>query len=202
MKKKWQKRKGFLLLEVLFGISIFVIVAIAITLFARNIWIYGAYISTGLSDANDGKNALKTIVKEIRTASAADTGAYVISLAASDTFTFYSDIDSDGLKEKVRYFLSGSEVKKGVIKPSGSPLSYNPGSEAISTLISSVINTDIFEYYDKNYDGTTDPLTTPIDMPSVRLVKITISIDKDPNRAPEATTFSTQVSIRNLKDNL
>jgi len=36
----------------------------------------------------------------------------------------------------------------------------------------------------------------------VRLVRITIKIDEDPNRPPAALTSTTQVSIRNLKDNL
>src|SRR3989344_4644245 len=117
-------------------------------------------------------------------------------------FTFYSDIDDDGLKEKVRYFLNGPLLQKGVIKPTGSPLSYNPASEKITTLIPNVTNATIFTYYDENYDGAGAELTSPINIPVVRLVKITITIDKDPNRAPVTTIFSTQVSIRNLKDNL
>jgi len=194
--------RGFTLIEILFGVSIFVLIVGALTLFSRNIWIYGSYISTGLNDSNSGRATLKTMVSEIRTASTADTGAYVIALATTNAFTFYSDIDSDGLKEKVRYFLNGSLLQKGVIKPTGSPLTYNPVNEKISTLIPNVTNIPIFDYYDKNYDGTTPALSFPINLSSIRLVKITINIDKDPNRAPSVTTFSTQVSIRNLKDNL
>jgi len=36
----------------------------------------------------------------------------------------------------------------------------------------------------------------------VRLVKITIVIDKDPQTPPGPMTLTTQISIRNLKDNL
>lgn len=202
MKNYFKNKKGFTLVEVLFGVSIFVLIVGALTLFSRNIWFYGSYVSAGLSDSNNGRSALKTMVTEIRTASTADTGAYIIALATPTAFTFYSDIDSDGLKEKVRYFLNGPLLERGITKPTGAPLSYNPASETITTLIPNVTNATIFDYYDKNYDGTTAPLSLPITISSIRLVKITISIDKDPNRAPVTTTFSTQVSIRNLKDNL
>ncbi len=195
-------KSGFTVPEILVGISIFVLVVGALTLFSRNVWVYQSYVSTGLSDVNNGRSALKTITYEIRGASTADTGVYVVALATPTAFTFYSDIDDDGLKERVRYFLNGSQLQKGVIKPTGSPLSYNPANEKISTLIPNVVNSAIFEYYDENYDGTTVPLISPIILSSVRLIKITINIDKDPNRAPVTTVFSTQVSIRNLKDNL
>lgn len=174
----------------------------ALTYFSRNIWIYGSYVSTGLNESQNGKTAIKKMTYEIRGASSSNTGAYAISLATSTDFTFHSNIDDDGLIERVRYFLSGSELRKGVIKPTGSPLTYNSANETLSTLIPDVTSTSIFSYYDENYDGTTTALTSPINIPAIRLVKIIITTDKDPNRAPAAATFSTEVSIRNLKDNL
>jgi prepilin-type N-terminal cleavage/methylation domain-containing protein len=199
---KLQNKKGFTLIETMFAMAVFVLIVGALTLFSRNIWIYGNYVSTGLSDSNNGRYVLKKMVYEIRGATTADTGSYVVALATANSFTFYSDIDSDGLVDKVRYFLNGTQLQKGVIEPTGSPLTYVSGNEIISTLLPNVANASIFDYYDKNYDGTTAALTSPISIPAVRLVKITISIDKDPNRAPVTTTFSTQVAIRNLKDNL
>ncbi|MDP2788640.1 MAG: prepilin-type N-terminal cleavage/methylation domain-containing protein [bacterium] len=202
MLKKIKNKKGFTLVEVLFGISIFVLVVGVLTLFSRNVWIYGSFVSIGLSDANDGRTALKVMTSEIRTTSTANTGVYAIALATASAFTFYSDIDDDGLKEKIRYFLSGSSLQKGIIKPTGSPLAYNAGNEIISTTILNITNTAIFDYYNKNYNGTTASLSFPINPSDVRLVKITITTDKDPNRAPAPIIFSTQISIRNLKDNL
>lgn len=204
MKKHYKKRNvsGFALIETLFGIVIFVLIVGALTLFSRNVWTYNSFISAGLVDTNEGRQILKTMISEIRTASTSDTGTYVIGQAGTSSFTFYSNIDSDILKEKVRYFLSGTTLQKGITKPTGSPLSYNSLNEKIFTLAENVRNTTIFEYFDENYDGTTTPLSFPINIPSVRLVKITIAIDQDPNRPPAETIFSTQVSLRNLKDNL
>ncbi|MFZ3011659.1 MAG: hypothetical protein WA060_01515 [Minisyncoccia bacterium] len=204
MKKNYKNKNtpGFALIETLFGIAIFILIVGALTLFSRNVWTYNSFISAGLVDTNEGRKILKTMISEIRTASTSDTGTYVIGQAGASSFTFYSNIDSDILKEKVRYFLSGTTLQKGITKPTGSPLSYNSLNEKISTLAENVRNTSIFEYFDEDYDGTTAPLPFPVNIPSVRLVKITITIDQDPNRPPTETIFSTQVSLRNLKDNL
>jgi len=201
-KNKKNYVSGFTAIETLVGISIFVTIALVLTLFSRNTWIYSAFLTGGLADADAGRQILKTVTSEIRTASTGDTGAYAISGATATTLTFYSDIDHDNLKERVRYFLSGTSLKKGVIKPTGSPLTYNVANETISTIAEKVTNATIFQYYDRNYDGTTSALPSPVNIPDVRLVKITLTIDTDPNRSPIPKTFSTQVSIRNLKDNL
>ncbi|MBP9711860.1 MAG: prepilin-type N-terminal cleavage/methylation domain-containing protein [Candidatus Pacebacteria bacterium] len=195
------QNNGFTLIEILIAVAIFTAIAGAATLFARNIWVYGSFISTGINDTFSARSALKTMTAEIRTASSANTGAYIINEATASSFTFYSDIDDNGLKERIRYFISGTDLMKGVTRPTGNPAGYTE-AEIITTLLSNVTSTNIFEYYDKNYDGTSASLASPVDVALVRLVKITFTIDKDPNRAPDPTTFSTSVSIRNLKDNL
>jgi len=200
--KKNTKNAGFTLVEILFSISILIIIVLLMTLFARNTWVYNDFVSASLEEIDAVRTALKIMTAEIRTAGTAETGAYTISQATSSAFSFYSDIDSDRLKEKVRYFFENGILKKGVIKPTGAPLSYDSANETISTIASSITSSSIFNYYDKNYDGTTSPLSSPVNIPLIRLVKITITIDKNPNRSPTPKTFTTQVSIRNLKDNL
>ncbi len=93
---------------------------------------------------------------------------------------------------------------KGVITPAGNPLVYSPASEKLFTVMSDVKNgsTSIFSYYDNSYAGTSSPLTYPIQIQSVRLVRIDLTLDANQNRAPVTRTFTTQVSVRNLKDNL
>ncbi len=205
MQKKLKNKKnlisGFTLIETLFGVAIFVLIVGVLTLFSKNVWVYNSFISIGFVNTDNGRQMLKTIVSEIRTASSANTGAYAISQATSSSFTFYSDINNDNLKEKVRYFLSGNLLQKGFIQPTGSPLAYNSANEKISTLASNVTSIT-FNYYDKNYDGTTAALSSPINIPNIRLVKITVTISQNSNNSPAPMTFSTQVSIRNLKDNL
>jgi type II secretory pathway pseudopilin PulG len=193
--------EGFTLVEILFSVAIFVLVIGALTLLSSNVWGYNSFIGIEVNNANTGRLALTKMVAEIRTASAANTGAYAVSQATATSFTFYSDINGDGLKEKIRYFLNGTALQRGVTKPTGSPLAYT-GTEVITTLIPNVINASIFDYYDTNYDGTTPALSAPVDVSLVRLIKITVATDPNPNHSPSPVTFSTQVTLRNLKDNL
>lgn len=196
-----KQNQGFTLIETLFSTAIFVIIVGVMSIFFKNTWIYNAYLGSSLTSINSGRAALKTMVAEIRTASSGSDGAYAISAANATSFTFYSDIYNNGLKERIRYFLNGNKLQKGVTIPTGSPLAYT-GSETITTLISNVTSTSIFNYYDKNYDGTTAALSLPVDVSNIRLVKITVTIDDNPNRAPGTITISSQVTLRNIKDNL
>lgn len=200
MKNTAKNKSGFTIIETLIGVAIFVLIIAAIALLGRNMWIYNSFIGGELDSENINQAALKTMIAEIRTASSGNDGAYAISQASATSFTFYSDIYDNGLKEKVRYFLNGSDLQKAVTVPTGSPLGYT-GTETITTLVQNITNSTIFDYYDENYDGTTAPLS-PIDISAIRLVKITITTDKDPNAPPSPTTISSQVSLRNLKDNL
>jgi hypothetical protein len=162
-------------------------------------------MTNSLNAQADVRKAFVTMIAAIRTSSQSSSGAYAIDTASSTYFAFYSDLNGDGLKEKVRYYLSGKILKQGVIKPTGNPSVYNPANETITTLVNDVVNTagqPIFYYYDDFYNGTSSAMSMPITIANVRLIKIDLLIDHDPIRPPAAQEFTTQVSIRNLKDNL
>jgi len=190
-------------MEVLVTIFIVALIGITVLTFQKDIFSLNTLLSTSLAAQDEARKALKIITAEIRPLSPSSVGAYPIAEANPTSFIFYSDIDNDQFKERVRYFLSGTTLKKGVIKPSGTPLTYNPANETISEIIHDITSgtTLIFDYYDNNYDGTTSPLTQPVDMSAIRLIKITVVIDKNPNKYPGPITLTTQVSMRNLKDN-
>lgn len=203
-KNRHNSKQGFTIIEILVSIFILTLIGLAVSSFAKDIFSLNRITSDSLTAQDETRRALKTMSAEIRTASPSSLGAYALAQSATSSFIFYSNIDEDSLKERVRYFLDGTTLKKGIIKPSGVPLTYNPVNEVISELTHNVANatTSIFSYYDKNYDGTTQPLVEPIDIATVRLVKITIMIDKDPQMPPGPMTLTTQISMRNLKDNL
>ena len=199
--KKIVYKKGFTMIELIIGVAVFLLLVLGVTLFARNTWTYNSFTRVGLNNVTIGRKAMKTMSTEIRVASAANNGSYAVNQASATSFIFFADINGDGLKERIRYFLNGTLLQRGVIIPSGSPLAYT-ATETITTLLSNVTNASIFSYYNSSYDGTTAALTTPIDVSAVRLVKITATIDDDPARPPAPTTFTTQISLRNVKDNL
>jgi hypothetical protein len=91
-----------------------------------------------------------------------------------------------------------------VVKPAGAPYQYLDANEKISYEVNDIINTGgkIFEYYDRNYQGSSTPLSYPINIADIRVLRVIVTIDANPTRAPEPITFESQVSVRNLKDNL
>lgn len=202
--KKFKNNRGFTLVEVLVTMGIFLVILGAIGLFARDTIFYNNVFSGGLTSYDQAKKVLQPVSSEIRSASPSSLGAYSIESATDTSFVFFTDTNSDGLKERVRYFLSNNVLKRGVISPSGSPLQYLSANEVITDVVTNLKNgaTPIFTYYDSNYNGNTNPLTQPVSITTIRLVKITLMIDVDPNRSPLPMTVTTQVNLRNLKDNL
>lgn len=192
------------MIEMVVSISVFILLIMTMWAFQRDISFLGTTLSDALTAQGEARKVLGIISSEIRTAAPSSTGAYAIAQAATSSVIFYSNIDSDSLKERVRYFLSGTTLKKGVIKPSGNPLSYNPANETVRDVVHDIANgtTPLFSYYDKNYSGTSDPLSDPVSIPAIRLIKATIIVDHYPTRAPGPATFTTQATMRNLKDNL
>jgi len=196
--------KGVGLTEIIIVVAISAAIFTAIFQFGTSIFSFNTTSSATLSAQSDGRRVLKTIVKELRSASPSSTGTYPVLVAATSSITFFSNIDADALKEQIRYFLQNKDLKRGVIKPSGSPLTYNPANEQISTLVHDIMSTSspIFEYFDNNYAGTTTPLVQPVTITLIRLVRITIPIEKDVNKSPLPIIVQSQVMLRNLKDNL
>jgi type II secretory pathway pseudopilin PulG len=201
---KLKRNTGFTLMETLISVFILSLILIALSSFQSDVFSLNRILQSGLQSQSEVKKIIRPFSNEVRSATPSNLGAYPIANSDSNEFSFYTDIDGDGLREKIRYFLEDTEFKKGVIKPSGNPLVYDSADEDIIKVIHNVQNTDIFTYYDSNYDGTASstPLSTPVSPVEIRLVKIEITVDEDPNKPPAPLTVTTQVSIRNLKDNL
>ena len=200
------KTKGFSLIEFLVAASMATLIIMLVTLFAKNIFSYNSSSMASMTSQLEGRKVLKTMVSELRSLSPSGQGSYPIDTAATSTIIFYSDVSGDNVADKVRYFLDSTTktIKRGVIIATGSPPTYT-GTESISILMSDVTNgttTALFDYFDKNFAGTTSPMSIPVDIHSVRLMRITAKIDKDPNRMPYTTTVTSDATLRNLKDNL
>ncbi len=201
---KLQRSGGFTVVETLVAMFILILIGIAVVNFQLDIFSLNKITSDNLLAQEGARRALKNITAEIRSMAPSNLGAYALVQTATSSLTFYSNIDSDSQIEKIRYFLSDTTIKRGIIKPSGNPLTYNPANEIIVNLVQNIANatTSIFNYYDTDYGGQSDPLTQPVDIPAVRLIKVTIIIDDDPLKLPIPISMTTQVAPRNLKDNL
>ncbi|MEO8637882.1 MAG: prepilin-type N-terminal cleavage/methylation domain-containing protein [Candidatus Taylorbacteria bacterium] len=219
MKSKMQKRfsrvtcyrlhvtysRGFTLIEVLVTIAILLIIAVPIAYFQRDVLVNNRTSDESLQSIAAARVIVRTMVKELRGVAPGNDGSYAVQQAATSSIIFYSDTNDDGLKEKIRYYRSGTTLMKGTIKPTGSPLVYVQGNETTSVLMYNIRNAPsapLFEYFDSTYDGTNPPLAQPVAVAQVRLLKISLSIDSNPNSLPPAELYTSQVMFRNLKDNL
>ncbi|KND48574.1 MAG: Type IV pilus pilin [Parcubacteria bacterium C7867-005] len=200
-------KKGFSIIEFLIAVAMSIVVVFGISIVAKDIISLNSSGQANLTAQIEGKKVVKVMVSELRRTSPSAQGGYPIETAATNTLTFFADINDDENADRIRYFIDipTRTIKRGVVLAAGLPPSYNLGNESITTLISSISNgtsTALFSYYNGNYAGTSSPLSVPVDIPSVRLIKITAKIEQDPNRSPAMMTVTSQASLRNLKDNL
>ena len=198
-------KRGMTMVELFIALAILAIVMTAVYVLGSNIFIYNSTTSGSYRATQNSQAILKTVLKELRETSPGADGSYPLVNTGSTTLSFFSDIDNDGLPERVTYTLIGTTLYKAVIKPSGNPVSYPIANQSTTTLIFNVVNGNSlpsFEYFDTNYTGTSSPLVQPVSPSVVRLIRINQRIDIDPNRSPIPIIFTVQASLRNLKTNL
>lgn len=197
-------KKGFSLVEVILVVAIAVGILFVVISLRGGVGTLENIISQKLQSRQTLDQAFQILVTEIRSAGPASNGAYPIESATTSSFVFYSDIDKDGIFEKVRYFLTTSTLQRGVIKPVGNPLVYTTSSEALSSPFQNLVvttSTDIFSYFDSAFTGVENPLAFPINIQNVRVVRVNMYVDVAPNKAPKPTHFSNTITIRNLRSN-
>ncbi len=201
---KQKKQSGFSIIEMIIVIFILTLISLIVVNFQLDIFSLNRLSNDNLNIQTNLRHSLKTLTAEIRGAVPSSLGAYPLVQTSTSSLVFYTNTDSDPLVEKVRYFLDGQTFKKGTIKPTSNPLTYNPANESFKILADNVANaeTAIFDYYDTTYDGTSSALALPVDAGLVRLIKVTLIIDENPNKLPAPTIMTTQVAPRNIKDNL
>lgn len=194
--------KGFTVLELTVVVGVSIILVLGILAFQAGIFSNQEFIRDSLSVSQDLRSTLKVMGEDIRPAAQANTGSYVIGTADEDELLFYSDVDRDGLYERIRYFfdVDGTTLKKGVVIPTGAPLAYNPGNETEETLATNISTTSIFMYYDNTFTGTSSALTSPFDIADIRMIEVRLTGDVDPNRPPGPITDESKFFIRSLKD--
>ncbi len=196
---------GYTVIEILVVMAIIGVLGIIISKFQRDVFSFNRYFDNSLSVGDSAQKLLRPMTAEIRSASPSSHGAYPIDAVADNSFSFYSDIDNDGLKDWVKYSLSGTTISKETIKPSGNPLTYSTANKVTKTFMTGVRNiTDgipVFTYYDSTYTGGSGGVVSPStgSLSSIRLIGVKIRLDPDPNQSPNTIEVSTQVAIRNLK---
>ena len=200
------RSKGFTLIEVLVAIFGFTLIASGLIVLMSQIFISANMQAGLLSDSDQARKVAFNFIKEIRNAVVGSDGAYPLSTAGDQQVVFYSDTNSSiqGV-EKIRYYVSGGKLYKGVTSYSNS--GYNPQLEQTFVVQNNLANGSgaVFSYYDDTYIGssTQSSLIQPVNVTQVNYIKISLKVyNKGGVVNTNYYTITAGGTIRNLKTNL
>lgn len=199
--------RGFTLVETMVTIVIYGLVMIGCAALLYAIFNNSNTQPTALNEVDQANAAATEFVNEVRDASYGNDGSFPINQASTTQIIFFSPYDSGSSTtvDRIRYFVSSSTLYKGVIVPSGSPLSYNTANEQVTAVISNVslASTSAFFYYNGSYAGTSSPLSQPVNVNQVTYVQLELNVLMKQERNSTSTfEISTGAAVRNLKTNL
>jgi prepilin-type N-terminal cleavage/methylation domain-containing protein len=193
---------GFTLLEVVVAMGIAAIVMTVLGTTINQLGKVNTFVSEELANRQGLEQVFEMMITEMRSMGPSSIGDYPVKSASSTEIIFYSDVDGDGVYERLRYYFTSSTLSRGLLKPTGNPLVYATSSETSRIMVTGLIAaSSSFTYYDSNYSGTQLPLTYPIDVSVVRLVGVSVYADVQSSLAPQPTIFTDTIAIRNLRTN-
>lgn len=199
-------QNGFTLVEVLVGFLLLLALGLAITglnaaISQNQLVVWQNYINVDQANAY-----MNNLVRELRTARNADNGAYPLETAGDQEISFYADLDFDNQTEKVRYYLAGTSLFKGIIEPSGQPPTYSSDQEKLIKLTEYVRNgsTPIFTYYNGDWPADTEqnPLTSSARLAETELLRLYLRLNTQSEKPDEDFILESYTQIRMLKNNL
>lgn len=196
-------RSGISLFEIIISVGLTAIIVVVLSKFSGTVSSIGTVINQRLQVQQDLEQALQMLVTEIRSAGPSASGGYTLESAATSSLIFYSDVERDGVMERVRYYFGTSTLQKGITEPTSStPPAYVTSTEAIKIAIPHVkVGSSSFEYFGSSATSTMAPLASPIDVAAVRFLRISVTADVSTSSAPRPITFSNIITIRNLRSN-
>lgn len=201
-------KKGMTIIEALMAVMIFAMGIAGFTALFSRVWRDNAYALEMGQASMAASQGVNKMVKYIREARQSENGSYPVISADDNNLVFYSDYDSDGKVERVHFYydINDPNVYIGATEPSNSfPVTYAAGDETTEVVAYRVVNAannPIFAYYDSHYpeDSVNNPIATPATVPNIRLIRITLHVNVDPNRAPDNIQIQSFSEIRNLND--
>jgi hypothetical protein len=190
------------LLETIVYIAVFAFVMLAITNAMISFYQANRYTLEQMSQLDSARKGLNSMIFSLREAAYSESGAYPLEEAGANSITFYSDADNDGTIERVRYFMTGNDFQRGIIKPVGIPAVYNAGSETVTTVARYVRNAEqgmnIFAYF----DTAGSQMVSPFILINIRWIQIKLIVNVNPATMPNEFTLRSSATLRNLKSNL
>lgn len=197
--------RGFTIIETVVTIGIFATLSIGVTLLVRDVFMHSRQQTIALSNIDQARTVASRFVNELRNANYGSDGSYALNTAGAQEIVFFTTYPNRENPVRIRYYLSGTDLYKGVTTPTGTPLTYNTQNEVISLVQKDVQNgtNPIFYYYDGDYTGSTPALSQPVNVNYPTYITINLDILTQDDRGASTTfTVSTGALIRSLKTNL
>ncbi|MBI4058246.1 hypothetical protein HY408_00595 [Candidatus Gottesmanbacteria bacterium] len=199
-------KNGFTIIEILITLFLFttvvgLVVSLSILFFSNVTFSFEEQQSIELA-----QNSLTLLVREIREMRISENGAWPLIETNDNTLAFYSDVTNDGRTDRVRFFLEDSVLKRGVIEPTSTAVTYPIENEKVTIITSKVDNVSkpFFTYYNGSWpsDTVNNPLAPENRLLDTRLITIYLRINVSNTNAVDAYELTSSVHLRNLKNNL
>lgn len=192
-------KSGFTLIETLVVVGIFSFIIIGMSTMFATLYKQQHADVVRLESLQIAGRAIETMSSEVRKINRAEDGSSPIVSAEESYLVFYSDIDNDGLTEKIQYFLAGTNIQKTVTEP-GAGLDYS-GAGVVTIIARNIINDTVplFAYYDEDYLTSLTPLTYPANVTEIKLIGINLYINPDSNYLSNPLFVTTKIHPRNIK---
>ena len=193
--------KGFTLIELIAAVSIFSVLIIVAASLLISLMQNPQLQMTAMDNIDQARLVSSQFVNEIRSAA---YGSFPLIKAQNSEIIFYSPVGaSSGNINRIRYYIFGSAVYKGVIIPVNGI--YNISEEVVTLVLTSLSNggDPLFYYYDGSYNGNGSPLSQPINVNQVKFVKINLIVQRQTTEQSTSTfSLNAGAAIRVLKNNL
>jgi type II secretory pathway pseudopilin PulG len=191
--------RGFTFLETVVAVAITGVVMATLGGGIAYFYRTNSYVLEQAQAVDSARRGIEFSVRDLREATYGDDGSYPVQLASSNTITFFSDIDGDASVEKVRYYLSGTTLYRGVTESAGAPLTYVGAPEKTYIIADHVRNSNFGLPAFTFIDTAGNILAEPINVAEVAFVTMSVVVNINPNRAPEEFTLSGSAMLRNLR---
>ncbi len=147
------------------------------------------------------RRGIELLVRDIREATYSDDGSFPIVAMSPYSLIVYSDTDRDSSVERIRYFISGTNLKRGIVDATGTPLTYPTANEKVTLVSDYVRNSEqsipSFTYY--NAAGA--EITDFTDVSDVTFVKVNLIVNISPTHLPDEFLLRSSAAVRNLRPN-
>lgn len=191
-------QRGMTFIEVLVWISVFLAAMWAIVGSILSFYRANTYTLEQAQAVSEVRRSIERVVATIREANYSNEGAYPVVSIGPNSITFYADIDTDPVAERVRYFIEGTELKRGVVDPTGDPPNYGV-AETVSTVAYFIRNITQSVTTFRYYDAAGAQITNMNDLTDVRFVRIDTVVNVSPDKLPNELTLRSSATLRNLR---